>query len=135
MTRLYTESKKKIFALVVMTALMSIFVGCFAERDEDIALFLRVGTYTGTTTGDNPMNIEAILSTTYNGGNIHFDLGPNSYDIKLTKNEMTSTDTRLAITYPIDITIVFDSSKKPTGAIATFQYTGLQKVALSKSSL
>ncbi len=130
--------QRKIFTIIIMTALMSIFVGCSAESDEDIALFLRTGTYTGTIAGDKPINVEAVLSTTYNGGKIAL-IVDRDYNISLTKDQMTSTDTTLIVTYPIDITIVFDSAKKPTGAIATFDMpTGVGtettkvKVALTK---
>ena len=111
---------KKIFTLVIMMALASIFVGCSAESDEDIALFLRVGTYTGTIAGTKPVNVEAVLSTTYNGGKISLIVDNTLNNIYLTKDQMTSSDTTLVVTYPMDITVVFDSPRKATGAIATF---------------
>ena len=53
--------KKKIFALILMTALMSIFVACGTNTEEDekpIALSERVGTYKWTQDANNYMTIK-----------------------------------------------------------------------------
>lgn len=114
--------KRNIFALITMMTLASIFVSCSAESEEDIALFLRVGTYTGTI--EDIIPVEAVFSaSTYSGSiALKIDNNPIQY-ISLTKAQMTSTDTTLVITRPMKITIVFDSSTEATGAKATFNTT------------
>ena len=121
--------KKKIFALILMTALMSVFVGCAVEDEKKpIALSERVGTYTGTIpAGSGGGNVTVTLSATTGGaGTIHLNVSGNSAgmdgsdDLAQNAKEMATTGTTFKFMFTNPVDVVFDSETEATGAKATF---------------
>ena len=124
--------KKKIFAMILMTALMSIFVGCAVEEEKKpIALSKRVGAYEGsipaasgggnvkvtlTTTGGGSGKIDVIVTGTASG-----DMDGNDSLVQ-TASQMAATGTTFNFNFTnlLPITVVFDSETEATGAKATF---------------
>ena len=131
MTHLCTESKK-IFALILMTALMSVFVGCATNTKEyekkPIALSERVGDYEGTIpAGSGGGNVKVILSTTAGGtGKIEVEVTGSAMDsndsLVQTASQMAATGTTFNFNFSNIkvVTVVFDSETEATGAKATF---------------
>ena len=94
--------KKKIFALVAMMTLMSIFVGCAVEEEKKpVALSERVGDYKWTQDANNHMTIklEANLDGT---GKMTLDSTTNgtaalSKAVPIAKADMDSTESSFTV--------------------------------------
>ena len=86
---------KKIFALILMTALMSIFVACATNTEEDekpIALSERVGTYTGTIPKLNEDVVLEFTSNTDGTGKIEIKIDSIPFEtLNIDKAKMAET--------------------------------------------
>ena len=120
--------KKYLVSLIAIIILVSVFVKCSAEEKDYLELSDRAGIYTGTIqTGSVPVRF--VITSNYDDtGKIDVDInnGVTTDTLNQTEYQMDQENTTFNFTFPTIglVTVVFDSPREATGAIASFTYSG-----------